>query len=90
MLTYSFSDDCDVRAADFTPDGLQTRFTAHLPQGAAPLPITLNLPGRHSVLNALAAGCGRSWGYRNPAMRAAAANKVRVGAVQGHGDLACR
>ena len=54
-MSYGFDEDCDVRASDIMRDGLCTRFLVRLPHLAAPLPITLNLPGRHSVLNALAA-----------------------------------
>ncbi|MEZ5566278.1 MAG: UDP-N-acetylmuramate--L-alanine ligase [Gammaproteobacteria bacterium] len=53
-LTYGFSPDADVRVENWVRDGLQSRFTVIRP-GAAPLPVVLNLPGRHNVLNALAA-----------------------------------
>ncbi len=53
-LTYGFSPEADVRAGDLVHDGLRSRFTVLRP-GAKPLPVTLNLPGRHNVLNALAA-----------------------------------
>ncbi len=54
MLTYGFSEDADVRATDFQQNGTQSQFKAHLPDGEV-IAITLNLPGRHNVLNALAA-----------------------------------
>jgi len=54
ILGYGFADAADVRASDVVQDGGRTRFTLHLP-GAAPQPVLLNLPGRHNVLNALAA-----------------------------------
>lgn len=54
MLTYGFSDDADIRATDFQQTGTQSHFKAHLPNGNV-VAITLNLPGRHNVLNALAA-----------------------------------
>jgi len=53
-LTYGFSPEADVRVEDWVRDGLRSRFTVIRP-GAAPLPVVLNLPGRHNVLNALAA-----------------------------------
>ena len=53
-LTYGFSTEADVRVEDWVRDGLRSRFTVVRP-GAAPLPVILNLPGRHNVLNALAA-----------------------------------
>ena len=57
VTSYGFAEDAQVRAVDVQADGAQMRFTAlrrngvHLP----PLPVTLNLPGRHNVQNALAA-----------------------------------
>lgn len=53
MLTYGFSEDADLRAIDVKQDGMQTCFTV-LRKGKEPLPICLNLPGKHNVLNALA------------------------------------
>ncbi|TCO80176.1 UDP-N-acetylmuramate--L-alanine ligase [Plasticicumulans lactativorans] len=55
VITYGTTEDCDVRATDIVQRGMQTHFTAHLSGGAVALKVTLNLPGRHSVLNALAA-----------------------------------
>ena len=55
MLTYGFADDADYRATDMVIDGLRTRFRVLRPDGQTALLITLNLPGRHNVLNALAA-----------------------------------
>lgn len=53
-LTYGFDPESDVRAENWVRDGLRSRFTVIRP-GAPPLPVVLNLPGRHNVLNALAA-----------------------------------
>jgi len=53
-LTYGFSPEADVRVENWIRDGLRSRFTVVRP-GAQPLPVILNLPGRHNVLNALAA-----------------------------------
>ncbi|HET6906041.1 MAG TPA: UDP-N-acetylmuramate--L-alanine ligase [Rhodanobacteraceae bacterium] len=53
-LTYSIEADADVRAKNVRADGATMRFDLHLPE-MAPLPVILNLPGRHNVLNALAA-----------------------------------
>ena len=52
-VTYGFSEDADVRAVDVEQDGLRTRFTV-VTKGSPDLTITLNLPGQHNVLNALA------------------------------------
>lgn len=55
MLGYGFSPTADYRIRDMEPAGLRTRFTVERPGGLAPLAITLNMPGRHNVLNATAA-----------------------------------
>ncbi|CAM4416790.1 MAG: UDP-N-acetylmuramate--L-alanine ligase [Legionellaceae bacterium] len=54
VLTYGFSDDADFRAINVNQQGLKNYFTVLRP-GYGPLAITLNLPGQHNVLNALAA-----------------------------------
>lgn len=53
-LTYGFSEEADVRATDYNQQGGQSHFTV-LRDGHEPLQVVLNLPGRHNVLNALAA-----------------------------------
>ncbi|HVN47028.1 MAG TPA: UDP-N-acetylmuramate--L-alanine ligase [Steroidobacteraceae bacterium] len=53
-LSYGLSVGADVRATRITPQGLKTRFEVSR-SGAAPLEVTLNLPGLHNVRNALAA-----------------------------------
>ena len=54
LLTYGTTEDCDLRATDIVPQGLRTQFIAQSQDGRQ-LAIDLNLPGRTSVLNALAA-----------------------------------
>jgi UDP-N-acetylmuramate--alanine ligase len=53
-LTYGVAEGADIRAVNIQRDGLQSRYDA-LREGHAPLAITINLPGRHNVLNSLAA-----------------------------------
>jgi UDP-N-acetylmuramate--alanine ligase len=53
-ITYGIDSEADVRAVDIVRDGLRTHFTVLRP-GAEPLAVTLAVPGRHNVLNALAA-----------------------------------
>lgn len=53
-ITYGFSEEADLRAVNFTQEIKKTHFEV-LRKGKEPLKITLNLPGRHNVLNALAA-----------------------------------
>jgi UDP-N-acetylmuramate--alanine ligase len=55
VLTYGTHDDCDLQATHIVQRGLQTDFQARLPGVDEAITFTLNLPGRHSVLNALAA-----------------------------------
>ena len=55
LLTYGFASDADYQAVDIAVDGMRTRFRALRPDGQPELDITLNLPGRHNVQNALAA-----------------------------------
>jgi UDP-N-acetylmuramate--alanine ligase len=54
LVTYGIRAPADVRATDVRQDGACMRFTLHLPE-SPPQPVTLNLPGAHNVLNALAA-----------------------------------
>jgi UDP-N-acetylmuramate--alanine ligase len=54
VLTYGTAEDAAVRAEAIEHDAGRMRFRARRPAGA-PLEVTLNLPGRHNVLNALAA-----------------------------------
>ncbi len=54
VLTYGLSPDADVRGSELRRQGLSTRFTVTRPTGGA-LDVTVNLPGTHNVLNALAA-----------------------------------
>jgi UDP-N-acetylmuramate--alanine ligase len=55
LLTYGFSDDANFRATSVSQTGTKTQFVVERPFGANSLSITLNLPGKHNVLNALAA-----------------------------------
>ncbi|MEW8236313.1 MAG: UDP-N-acetylmuramate--L-alanine ligase, partial [Candidatus Thiodiazotropha endolucinida] len=57
ITTYGFSDGADVQAVDVVREGLKTQFTLQAESLTEPVRITLNLPGRHNVLNALAAIC---------------------------------
>jgi UDP-N-acetylmuramate--alanine ligase len=54
FVTYGFDDGADIRAVNVQRMGLQSCFEALRP-GRTPLKITINLPGRHNVLNSLAA-----------------------------------
>ena len=54
IVTYGFSHEADVRAADVSQHGGRMQFTLCLPDGSRTA-CTLALPGRHNVQNALAA-----------------------------------
>lgn len=55
VMTYGEHVDADVRAANLHAAGGKMRFDLWLPKRDTALPITLAIPGRHNVLNALAA-----------------------------------
>jgi UDP-N-acetylmuramate--alanine ligase len=55
VLTYGMSKDADFKVLNYTQTGMQTHFVVERPKGQAPLSVTLNLPGKHNVLNAMAA-----------------------------------
>jgi UDP-N-acetylmuramate--alanine ligase len=52
-MTYGFGEDADVRAINVRQQGMLTFFTV-LRTGCEPLDVSVNMPGNHSVLNALA------------------------------------
>ena len=55
VLSYGFAEDADLRADDLKFVNMQSQFTVQRKGSNNPLPITLNMPGKHNVLNALAA-----------------------------------
>ncbi|AGA91794.1 UDP-N-acetylmuramate--alanine ligase [Thioflavicoccus mobilis 8321] len=55
VRTYGTRPEADVRAVAIRQEGLRTHFEVHCTDLAEPWPIELNMPGRHNVLNALAA-----------------------------------
>lgn len=54
MLTFGFNEGADYRAVILGTSGMTTRFELHAPEGLAGI-FEINVPGRHNVLNALAA-----------------------------------
>ena len=54
VRTYGTHVDADIRADDIRQDVACTRFNL-IRKDVAPLPVTLNMPGTHNVMNALAA-----------------------------------
>lgn len=57
VICYGIDFDADVRASNIRYQGAQTTFDVLLPDAELPTEITLNMPGHHNVLNALAAIC---------------------------------
>ena len=55
FVTYGFAAEADIRAINVVRDGLQSHYEA-LREGRAPSSLTINLPGRHNVLNSLGGG----------------------------------
>ncbi len=57
VTSYGFGEQAQVRAVDVQAVGAQMHFTAQRRNGVTlpDLPVVLNLPGRHNVLNALSA-----------------------------------
>ena len=54
-LTYGFSEDAEYRAVDWKQEALVSSFTVTRPEPHTSLQVDLHLPGRHNVLNAMAA-----------------------------------
>ena len=55
VVTYGIEEDADIRAINIARHGPQTRFDVQVRSSKNVLPIQLNLPGVHNVLNSLAA-----------------------------------
>jgi UDP-N-acetylmuramate--alanine ligase len=78
-MTYGTRTDADVRADNVRQQGTRMLFDAHLPGGSV-LPVELNLPGRHNMLNALAAiAVGLELGVDEAAIHSALAAFQGVG-----------
>lgn len=54
VITYGIEQEADVRASNLHFEGTQSFFTVHCQRCNRSLDVTLNLPGQHNVLNALA------------------------------------
>ncbi len=55
IVTYGIDTDADLVATNIVPEGARTRFSVTRRGVDASIELTLNLPGRHNVLNAIAA-----------------------------------
>ena len=90
VLTYGFNEDNDIRAVDVEQIGMQSHFSV-LRKGREPLRLTINLPGLHNILNALAAiGIATDEGVSDAAIARALESFSGVGRrfqVQGEFEL---
>jgi len=57
VIRYGIEFDADVCASNIRYQGTQSIFDVMLPEADKSFEVTLNMPGRHNVLNALAAIC---------------------------------
>jgi UDP-N-acetylmuramate--alanine ligase len=89
VMTYGTVDGADVRASNVRQDGFSMHFDLHLPKREAGVPVTLNLPGKHNVLNALAAAAlGWQLGVADEAIARALAGFRGVGRrFHRHGEI---
>lgn len=55
VVTYGENEGADFRAVNIRQKGMSSYFSVERPDGHADLDVTLNMPGKHNVLNALAA-----------------------------------
>jgi UDP-N-acetylmuramate--alanine ligase len=55
VVTYGFSEDADIRAYGYSQQGVRSVFSVRQGSTQNEVEVTLNMPGRHNVLNALAA-----------------------------------
>ena len=80
VVTYGLSESADIRAVDIVKEGLRTHFTVRRSACDSGLAVTLNLPGIHNVLNALAViGVATELGVSNEAIQRALAGFKGIG-----------
>ncbi len=79
VMTYGLSDNADIRAENVVQQAGRMRFTLRLPEDVS-VNVTLALPGRHNVLNALAAAAvGWQLGVQPGTIARALANFSGIG-----------
>ena len=80
VVTYGIDAPADVTAGAIRQEGGQTHFEVQRVGESVTLPVTLNLPGRHNVLNALAAiAVATELGVPDAAIQAALAGFQGIG-----------
>jgi UDP-N-acetylmuramate--alanine ligase len=91
VMTYGTTDDCAIQAVNIRAEDGRMQFTALRNGTRSAIDITLNLPGMHNVLNALAA-VAVAWELQVPdaAVQKALAGFSGVGRrFQRYGEVAC-
>ena len=90
VLTYGFHPEADLRATHIRQDGVHTHFRVCGDGLEHELELTLNLPGRHNVQNALAAvAVARELGVAEAALRSGLLGFQGIGRrFQQYGDIA--
>jgi UDP-N-acetylmuramate--alanine ligase len=79
MVRYGLSEEADLRAVNIRRAGFRSEFDV-LREGRPPLPVVLNLPGAHNVLNALAAiAVATDLGVEDAAIQSALAGFEGIG-----------
>lgn len=80
ILRYGIEQEADVSASNIRSSGMQTSFDVMLPERDKPLAVTLNMPGNHNVLNALAAiAIAHELGVKDEAIQSALSKFEGVG-----------
>ena len=82
FVSYGFDESCDVRAFDVRFEGTSSVFKASVPWRESAMELRLDMPGRHNVLNALAA--------LSVCHRIGADEEVLVAALAGFGGIGRR
>ena len=92
VIRYGIEQDADICASNIKTSGLQSTFDVMFPDGDKPLKVTLNLPGRHNILNALAAiAVAYELGVDTQAIQTALKNFQGIGRrMQMYGDIKTR
>lgn len=93
VMTYGLGEDADIRAIDISQSANQTHFTVLQRDSGEQFDVTLNMPGHHNVLNALAAiAVAHEIGIDNEAIARALDNFQGIGRrfqIYGEYHLSC-
>lgn len=91
VITYGFNENADIQAINFYQNGWKSQFSvrSRYLNNCQPIDITLNLPGKHNVLNALASiGVAIELGINAQSIQNALASFGGVGRrMQQHGTI---